>query len=122
MAQYSIGQVEQLTGIKAYILRYWEEVIPCFSPRKDTGGHRIYSQREVDIIRRLNFLINTQGYTIEGARKKVIHETEVSDRKANGLFSLRKSRAELHDLYLEIEAYKKANPRTSQSGTINEQS
>ena len=121
MAQYSIGQVEQLTGIKAYILRYWEEVIPCFSPRKDTGGHRIYSQREVDIIRRLNFLINSQGYTIDGARKKVIQETEISDRKATGLFSLRKSRAQLHDLYLEIEAYKKANPRQQDTEKSNEQ-
>ena len=29
---YTISQVEELTGLKPHILRYWEEVVPGFSP------------------------------------------------------------------------------------------
>ena len=50
--------IEELTGIKAHILRYWEETIPVFTPQKDTGGRRVYSQREVELVLRLKYLIN----------------------------------------------------------------
>ena len=55
---YTIGQIEDLTGVKAHVLRYWEEVVPGFTPRKDMSGRRLYSQREVDLILRLKYLIN----------------------------------------------------------------
>ena len=77
MANYSIGQVEELTGIKSHVLRYWEEVIPGFAPQKDFGGRRVYSQKEVDMINRLNFLINEKKFTIEGARDQIIAESQI---------------------------------------------
>ena len=54
---YSIGQIEEITGVKAHILRYWEEVVPSLAPEKDFGGRRIYSKRELDMIERLKYLI-----------------------------------------------------------------
>ena len=53
MAQYSIGQIEKITGVKPHVLRYWEEVIPSFTPRKEMSGRRIYSQKDLEIILRL---------------------------------------------------------------------
>ena len=55
---YTIGQIEELTGVKAHILRYWEEVIPGFAPHKDMGGRRFYSQRELELVFRIKYLIN----------------------------------------------------------------
>ena len=63
---YSIGQVEEITGVKAHVLRYWEEIIPGFAPQKDIGGRRIYSQRELELVMRLKFLIYEKKFTIEG--------------------------------------------------------
>ena len=68
MAVYSIGDVEELTGVKAHVLRYWESVIPGFAPQKNIAGRREYSQREIDIILRLKYLITVKKFTIEGAR------------------------------------------------------
>ena len=50
-------EYEELTGIKAHVLRYWEEVIPSIAPKKDLGGRRIYSQRNLETILRLKYLI-----------------------------------------------------------------
>ena len=61
---YSIGQIEELTCVKAHILRYWEEVIPGFAPQKDVGGRRIYTQRELELVLRLKYLIYEKKYTI----------------------------------------------------------
>ena len=68
MGQYSIGDVEEISGIKAHVLRYWEEVIPSIRPRKDLGGRRVYSQRDLEVIFRLKYLISEKKFTIEGAR------------------------------------------------------
>lgn len=103
MAQYSIGEVEQLTGIKPYVLRYWEEVIPCFSPKKDSSGRRIYTQREIDIILRLKYLIYTEHYTIDGARQQIIQETATADANATALQALHEIRAELGQMYLMLK-------------------
>ena len=66
MGQYSIGDVEEISGIKAHVLRYWEEVIPSIRPRKDLGGRRVYSQRDLEVIFRLKYLISEKKFTIEG--------------------------------------------------------
>jgi DNA-binding transcriptional MerR regulator len=74
MNTYSIGQVEELTGIKAHVLRYWEEVIPAIAPQKDLGNRRVYTTRDIQNIKRLNHLIHVKKYTIEGARSQLIAE------------------------------------------------
>lgn len=104
---YSIGEVEELTGIKAHILRYWEEVIPAFAPKKDMGGRRVYTERDVDMILRLKFLINERKFTIEGARDELLSDTMNYDAHADILDNIRQLRRELSDLYLTVRKYRK---------------
>ena len=107
MANYSIGQVEELTGIKSHVLRYWEEVIPGFAPQKDSGGRRVYSQKEVDMINRLNFLINEKKFTIEGARDQIIAESQIVSENFDIMQDIHELRQELSDILLTIKKYRK---------------
>jgi len=104
---YSIGEAEELTGIKSHILRYWEEVIPGFAPKKDLGGRRIYTERDIDLILRLKYLINERKFTIEGARDEILRETMDYDSKAEILDSIRQIRSELSQMYMIIRKYRK---------------
>ena len=104
---YSIGEAEELTGIKSHILRYWEEVIPGFAPKKDLGGRRIYTERDIDLILRLKYLINERKFTIEGARDEILRETINYDSKAEVLDSIRQIRSELSQMYMIIRKYRK---------------
>ncbi|WP_443740976.1 MerR family transcriptional regulator [Treponema berlinense] len=104
---YSIGEAEELTGIKSHILRYWEEVIPGFAPKKDLGGRRIYTERDIDLILRLKYLINERKFTIEGARDEILRETMNYDSKAELLDSIRQIRSELSQMYMIIRKYRK---------------
>ena len=104
---YSIGEAEELTGIKSHILRYWEEVIPGFAPKKDLGGRRIYTERDIDMILRLKYLINERKFTIEGARDEILRETMNYDSKAEVLDSIRQIRSELSQMYMIIRKYRK---------------
>ena len=104
---YSIGEAEELTGIKSHILRYWEEVIPGFAPKKDLGGRRIYTERDIDLILRLKYLINERKFTIERARDEILRETMNYDSKAEVLDSIRQIRSELSQMYMIIRKYRK---------------
>ena len=106
MANYSIGQVEELTGIKSHVLRYWEEVIPGFAPQKDFGGRRVYSQKEVDMINRLNFLINEKKFTIDGARDQIIAESQIVSENFDIMQDIHELRQELSDILLTIKKYR----------------
>lgn len=88
MAQYLIGEVEEMTGVKPYTLRYWESMIPCFSPKKELTGRRVYDSHDINIINRLKYLIYTKGYTIDGARNQIIQEAEVAQTHYEGLQAL----------------------------------
>lgn len=74
MAEYSIGEVEQLTSLKTHVLRYWEEVIPFIRPRKDDQGRRFYSDRDVELISRVKYLVQEKKYTLEGAGERLMVE------------------------------------------------
>ncbi len=101
---YTIGQVEELTGIKTHVLRYWEEVIPGFIPEKDLGGRRIYTQREVELVFRLKYLINEKKYTLEGAGQQIIREAEIKRERADILQQIQETRNLLLELYFKLKA------------------
>ena len=69
---FKIGEVVNLTGIKAHVLRYWEsEFGAAFSPVKSRGRQRLYRRQEIERILQLKDLLYRQGYTIAGAKKKL---------------------------------------------------
>lgn len=74
MADYSIGEIERITGLKSHVLRYWEEALPLIRPRKDDQGRRVYGERDLELIRRLQHLVQEEKYTLEGAGERLIKE------------------------------------------------
>jgi len=66
---YSIGEVAEKTGVKPYILRYWEREFPVLQPMKNRVGHRLYTERDVFIVRKIKELVHQRGYSIAGAKK-----------------------------------------------------
>lgn len=73
---YKIGEACKTLGIQPYVLRYWETEFPALAPSKSRSGQRVYSEKELEIIRRIKELLYDEGYTIAGAKKKL--EAELS--------------------------------------------
>src|SRR6201987_4049650 len=66
---YLIGEVSRMTGVKAFVLRYWETEFPMLEPEKRANGRRFYRQEDVDLILKIKRLLNDEGFTIAGARR-----------------------------------------------------
>ena len=50
-ALFNVKAVVRQTGIKPDTLRAWQRRYGLPSPRRSTGGHRLYSQRDIDTIK-----------------------------------------------------------------------
>ena len=68
---YRIGEVSRITGVKPYVLRYWESEFRWMVPHKSRSKQRLYRRRDIDMILLIKKLLYEQRYTIEGARKRL---------------------------------------------------
>ena len=81
---FKIGEVCELVGVQAHVLRYWETEFPMLSPQKNKSGQRSYRRRDVEIAVRIKQLLYAEMFTIAGARKKLQSESRDGSRsKAN---------------------------------------
>jgi DNA-binding transcriptional MerR regulator len=78
---YRIGEVEALTGVPAYVLRYWESEFKLLRPKKNPAGQRVYRQRELDLVRRIKALLYDERLTLEGAKKRLLAESRRSSEQ-----------------------------------------
>ena len=68
---YSIGEVSELTQLKAYVLRYWETEFSKLKPPKNRAGNRTYRQKDIDMIINIKDLLYNKKFTIRGARSVI---------------------------------------------------
>lgn len=58
------------------LLRYWEGEFKEIQPRKDRGGVRRYTAKDIEQIKKIYELVKTRGFTIEGARKEISNPSQ----------------------------------------------
>ena len=81
---FKIGEVCDLAGVQAHVLRYWESEFPMLAPQKNRAGQRVYRKRDVEIALRIKELLYDDQYTIAGAKKRLTHELRGGKLKVVG--------------------------------------
>ena len=108
---FTIGEVSELCGVKAYVLRYWEQEFTQLKPMKRRGNRRYYQHHEVLLIRRIRDLLYEQGFTISGARNQLtegVHARALAESIAE---------ADLPAEMADEEALGEASPAASRQET-----
>jgi DNA-binding transcriptional MerR regulator len=68
---FKIGEVAKLAGVEPYVLRYWETEFKEICPVKSRTKQRLYRRKDIDTVIQIKRLLYQDGFTIEGARKKM---------------------------------------------------
>ncbi len=68
---HSIKEASKLVGVEQYVLRYWESEFPQLKPKRTRGGTRAYTSKDIKLLLLIKKLLYEDGFTIEGARKKL---------------------------------------------------
>ncbi|WP_019529072.1 MerR family transcriptional regulator [Dasania marina] len=96
---FTIGEVSELCAVKPHVLRYWEQEFPQLKPVKRRGNRRYYQHQDVVLIRQIRSLLYDQGYTIGGARQRMVGEEDGDDQAINST----EYKAMLREVITELE-------------------
>ncbi|MDR2259689.1 MAG: MerR family transcriptional regulator [Azoarcus sp.] len=98
---FSIGEMSELCGVKAHVLRYWEQEFSQLKPLKRSGNRRYYQHHEVLLVRRIRHLLYDEGFTISGARNR-LNDAAIQDRE--NAMAAEEARKLLAELRADVEA------------------
>ena len=73
----TIGEVVKILNLKSrnnqssptHTIRYWEKEFKQIKPKILNGNRRYYDKKNIDLIRKVHFLLKDQGMTIKGVKK-----------------------------------------------------
>ena len=68
---WTISEVAELISEPAENLRFWETQFPMFCPARNRGGNRTFQKKDIEIAEKIKFLLRDEGFTIDGAIKKM---------------------------------------------------
>jgi DNA-binding transcriptional MerR regulator len=101
---FRIGEVAQVTGVKPYVLRYWETEFKAMIPPKSRSNQRMYRRKDIETVLRIKRLLYKERFTIEGARKRLSElqrgprSAAAGPKQAAGPPSLSRLRSELEKI------------------------
>jgi DNA-binding transcriptional MerR regulator len=90
--------------LKPYILRYWEKEFPFLRPKRSLAGRRVYTEREIQLLFRLKYLLHEKRLTLEGAKQKIWEE--IAAQKIDIKLSVQEIRGELLDILTRVNDQK----------------
>ena len=76
-AYKTIGEVAEIIGLKSkrsdtsatHTIRYWEKEFKQIKPKILNGKRRYYDTKNIDLLKKVHFLLKEQGMTINGVKK-----------------------------------------------------
>jgi len=83
-AYKTIGEVVKILGLKSrnnqssptHTIRYWEKEFKQIKPKIFNGNRRYYNNENIDLLKKIHFLLKEQGMTVNGV-KKLLNQKEV---------------------------------------------
>jgi DNA-binding transcriptional MerR regulator len=68
---YSIREVSELLDEEQHILRYWEKEFEQLKPKKNRGGNRIYSDKDILILKTIKRMLREDKLSLKGAKEQL---------------------------------------------------
>lgn len=66
---WSIGEVASELDVNASLIRYWEKEFGMVKPKRTGRGDRLYTRKDIELLKRIKHLVKQQGFTLNGARE-----------------------------------------------------
>lgn len=84
---YTIGEVADMFGVNASLIRFWEKNFDNIKPHKNKKGNRLFTRENIEEVKLVHYLVKEKGMTLKGAQQKIkenpqdtFHEHEVVEK------------------------------------------
>lgn len=95
---FTIREVVELSSVKAHVIRYWETEFKALAPVRRRGNRRYYQKKDIQLIRQIRDLLYVDGYTVEGARQRLVALKKQKTVQVKRRDILDRIRARLHEI------------------------
>lgn len=92
---YTIGEVAQAFDVNPSLLRFWEKEFDVLKPKKNEKGTRRFTPEDIKNLKLIYFLVREEGYTLDGARKKLEQNFTQTVNRFEIINRLKKIKSEL---------------------------
>lgn len=99
---YSIGEVASILKVNTSLIRYWEKEFNSIRPKKNRRGNRLFTKKDIEILKFIYHLVKIQGHTLEGAKKLLKDKESQSIDKYTVLEKLKQIKHNLEGLRAEL--------------------
>lgn len=100
---YTIGEVSEMLGVNQSLLRYWESEFKTIKPKRSPKGTRYYSQKDIEEIKLIHYLLKERKLKIEGAKQILKNKRESITRTQQVVERLKSLRDELSEFIEEMD-------------------
>jgi MerR family transcriptional regulator/heat shock protein HspR len=94
--RYVISVAARMLDMQTYTLRYYERV-GVIEPRRSSGNVRLYSDRDIALLKRIKALVDDMGINLPGVEvilRMIEHMSEMQKELEQAHEELRKQRGE----------------------------
>src|SRR5690606_2879202 len=95
---YSIGEVAEIFKVAPSLIRFWESEFDIIKPKKNRKGNRQFTKEDIESVRTIYHLVKEKGFTLQGAKEMLRHESQAVKDKMEMIESLRSVRKFLVEL------------------------
>ncbi len=104
---FKIGEASRIVGVEPYVLRFWETEFEVLKPGKAPSRHRLYKKRDLELLLEIKRLLYAEGYTIEGARKRLKDNRRENRRQLKLPLADAKYRSALQRIKKDLQSLQK---------------
>jgi len=95
---YTIGEVSKMLDVKPSLIRYWESEFTLLNPKKRSNGNRSFTVKDIETLKLIYHLVKEKGYTLDGAKKRLRENRELTEQRFKIVKKLLEIRGFLSDL------------------------
>ena len=112
----TISEVVKILGLKSkndqsiptHTIRYWEKEFKQIKPKILTGNRRYYDEKNIEILKKIHYLLKEQGMTINGVKKILNNKEPLKlDEMANNSINARNLKNKLVKISNIVKSLKK---------------
>ncbi|MBQ6765620.1 MAG: MerR family transcriptional regulator [Paludibacteraceae bacterium] len=107
---YTIGEVAEMLDISTSNIRYWESEFPHIKPKINQSGKRAYTDKNIQAVRMIQYLLRDKRMTIEGAKLYLKDKRHIYLEQADNINivdELLKIKTELGEIRRELNIFDK---------------
>jgi DNA-binding transcriptional MerR regulator len=96
---YRTNELANAFDVNASLIRFWEKEFSfILKPKKNAKGERLYTSKDVNTFKLIYQLVKENGYTLEGAKKKIRSGRQKINKNMSVIDRLEKVKKELKEI------------------------